>query len=547
METEAEDVSPMGKAGAQTPSREEYVLRNLLERAAAAHPDKTFMRFADGRSYTYAETLMLVRRTAAALQRLGVRQGDHVASLLPNDLDALRLFLATNYIGAVFVPMNTAYKGSVLQHVLDLSDARLLVLHADLAPRLSELGLSIGTAVILGGDAAMPSGIRCLGSEALLSDSAEVAPLARPIEPWDTLCITFTSGTTGPAKAVMSSYAQYHALGSRAASRFIQADDRYLLSTPLFHISSTARVYAMLLAGGSVAVVGAFRTDGFWDLVRETRSTTVTLMGAMATFLLHQPPGPDDRSHGCRTVAMLPMIDNARAFADRFAVGVYTFYNMTETSRPIVSDLNPENLASCGTVRPGVEVRIVDDNDIEVPEGEIGELVVRTDAPWTMSHGYYRDPENTAKAWRNGWFHTGDSFRRDQHGNYYFVDRLRDTIRRRGENISSFQVESEVAAHPAIREVAAYPVPSEHGESEVMIAVSAKAGEHITASDLIHFLIPRMPYFMVPRFVRMMDDLPKTPTQKIEKHLLRRSGLTEDTFDREKAGIRLKRERIGAQ
>ncbi len=529
------------------PPMESCVLRTMLERGAANHPERIFVRFAGGHELSYGQVLKLVRQTAAALQKLGVKQGEHVVSWLPNDLDALRLFLAANYIGAVFVPVNTAYKGSALEHVLNLSDARLIVLHADLAERLAGLTLlAAKVAVLLGGEAELPRGIDRYGAEALIADEAALKPLERPIEPWDTLCITFTSGTTGPAKAVMSSYTQYHALSTGAASQFISAEDRYLISTPLFHISSTARVYAMLLVGGSISIVGPFRTEGFWDVVCETKSTTVTLMGAMATFLLQKTPSPADRTHGCRSVAMLPMIDNVAEFIERFGVDVYTFYNMTETSRPIVSELNPSNPKSCGRVRDGIEVRLVDENDIEVAEGEIGELIIRADSPWTMSHGYYRDAESTAKAWRNGWFHTGDGFRRDAAGNYYFVDRLKDSIRRRGENISSFQVESEVAAHSKVREVAAFPVPSEHGESEVMIAISLGPGAALAPAELIEFLVPRMPYFMVPRFVRILDDLPKTPTQKIEKHILRTAGLTVDTFDREKSGIKLRREKIGA-
>lgn len=243
---------------------------------------------------------------------------------------------------------------------------------------------------------------------------------------------------------------------------------------------------------------------------------------------------------------MLPMIDNPSAFVERFGADVYTFYNMTETSRPIVSDLNPSKPDSCGKLRPGVEVRLVDENDCEVPTGEVGELIVRTDAPWAMSHGYHRDEKTTAKAWRNGWFHTGDGFRMDHEGNFYFVDRLKDSIRRRGENISSFQVESEVGAHPAVREVAAFPVPSEHGESEVMVAISVKHGHELDPAELVGFLIPRMPYFAVPRFIRLLDDLPKTPTQKVQKHLLKSDGVVPGTFDREKLGIKIKREKLQA-
>lgn len=531
---------------ARVPGPDDCVIRPMLDRLAKEQPGKTFIQFRNGRSVTYAELHGMVLQTAAGLQRLGVRQGDHVASWLPNDLDALRLFLAVCYLGGTFVPINTALRGASLEHVVNLSDARIIVLHADLADRLQGLRLDrLEAAVILGGEASLPEPVRAYGPESLLPDDAVLQTLDRPIEPRDTVCITFTSGTTGPSKAVMSSYLQYFALSTGSASRFISSEDRYLISTPLFHISSTARVYAMLLVGGSIGMVGAFRTDDFWDAVRETGSTTVTLMGTMATFLLKRPPAPKDRKHGLRTAAMLPMIDDPQAFRERFGVDVYTFYNMTETSRPIVSELNPTVPGSCGRRRAGVEVRLVDEHDVEVPVGEVGELTIRADMPYSMSHGYYKAPEETAKAWRNGWFHTGDAFRRDIDGNFFFVDRLKDCIRRRGENISSFQVESEVGAHPAVREVAAYPVPSEFGESEVMVAVSLVEGQQVSPEQLVEFLVPRMPYFMVPRFIRFMDHLPLTPTQKIQKHELQQVGVVEGTFDREKAGLKVRRERIG--
>lgn len=525
-------------------NRQTCVIRYMLDRLAQDRPNKIFVKMSDGSELTFAELHKLVTSTAAGLQQLGVKQGDSVLSWLPNDRDALRVYLAVAYLGAVFVPINTAYRGASLEHVVNLSDAKLIILHAELAERLIGLSLStLSRAVMLGGDGKLPDGVEGLGRDSLASKQP-LTPLERPVEPWDTVCITFTSGTTGLSKAVLSSYLQYFALSDPSASKFIAEDDRYLISTPLFHVSSTARVYAMLLVGGSIAMVNAFRTEDFWDVVKKTGSTTVTLMGTMAAFLMQRPPHPSDRNHGLRTVAMLPMIDDPAAFVERFGAHVYTFYNMTETSRPIVSNLNPSTPGSCGKLRPGVEVRLVDENDCEVHAGEVGELIVRTDAPWAMSHGYHRDEKATAKAWRNGWFHTGDGFRMDHEGNFYFVDRLKDSIRRRGENISSFQVESEVGAHPAVREVAAFPVPSEHGESEVMVAISVRPGHELDPVELIGFLIPRMPYFAVPRFIRLLDDLPKTPTQKVQKHLLKSDGIVPGTFDREEMGIKIKREKL---
>jgi len=301
----------------------------------------------------------------------------------------------------------------------------------------------------------------------------------------------------------------------------------------------------MLARGGSVAIVEQFSTDRFWEVVRKTESTVLFLLGVMATFLMKRPPSPDDRRHKVRCAFMVPLTDDAPAFKERFNIDIYTIFNMTEISSPIVSEPNPTKRGTCGRARPGVEVRLVDDHDCEVPTGTVGEMLVRTDRPWGMNSGYNGNPEATAKAWANGWFHTGDAFRRDEDGYFYFVDRMKDAIRRRGENISSFEVETEVCAHPDVREAAAIGVPSELSEDDVMIVVAAVPGRSIDHVGLANFLLKRMPYFMVPRYIRIVDELPKTPSAKVLKADLRRAGVTGDTWDREAAGLRARRETLG--
>jgi crotonobetaine/carnitine-CoA ligase len=210
---------------------------------------------------------------------------------------------------------------------------------------------------------------------------------------------------------------------------------------------------------------------------------------------------------------------------------------MTELATPIVSPANPRVLGTCGRPRPGVEARVVDEHDIECAPDEIGELILRTSRPWEITQGYFRDPEATVRAWRNGWFHTGDAFRRDADGNFFFVDRRKDAIRRRGENISSFEVESEASAHAAVQDAAAIPVPSEFGEDEVMLVLTLVPGANIDPLELLRFLEPRMAHFMLPRYIRVIAAMPKTPTSKIEKHRLRAEGVTVDTWDREAHGV----------
>ena len=316
---------------------------------------------------------------------------------------------------------------------------------------------------------------------------------------------------------------------------------------PTFHLGGCGILNFLLMPRGPIAIVESFDTGQFHQLLREPSSTSVTLLGVMASFLAKQAPAPTDRGHGLRTAILVPLADAAPAFSARFGCDIYSGYNMTEISTPLMTDVNPSPISSCGRPRKGVETRLVDENDCEVAPGAIGELILRADRPWALNHGYLGNADATARAWRNGWFHTGDAFRTDEHGNYFFVDRMKDAIRRRGENISSFEVENEVCAHHAIKEAAAVAVPSEHGEDEVLVAISLAPGAELDPADLIGFLIPRMAHFMVPRYVRIVDLLPRTPTQKIEKHLIRAEGIVPGTFDREKAGISVRRERIGAR
>ncbi len=530
----------------RVPAPEDCVLRPLLERRAAEMPDRVFARFADGSAWTYRQTRDAARRAALGFQRLGVQHGDTVLSWLPNGPDALRVWFGLNYLGAVYVPVNLAYRGRILQHVVENADARILVTHPQLVPRLASIGRARLTEVILlGGDPTGElDGVRFHDATALAPDDSAPPPLTRDIRPWDLQTVIYTSGTTGPSKGVMSTYVHLHSMGAASFS-YIGADDRCMVNLPLFHVGGTACAYVMLVKGGSIALVDAFDTTRFWSTVRETGTTTVVLLGVMASFLVKQPPTPQDREHSLRTAIMVPLCEDAEAFSRRFGCDIYTMFNMTEVSTPILSGKNPSPLGTCGTPRPGVEVRLVDENDCEVAPGTVGELIVRTDAPWTMNHGYFRNPEATARAWRNGWFHTGDAFRTDADGHYFFVDRIKDAIRRRGENISSFEVETEVCAHPAVKEAAAVAVPSEHAEDEVLVAVSLVEGASLDPAELIRFLLPRMAHFMVPRYVRVVPELPKTPTQKVQKHLVRSEGVTADTWDRVAAGIEVKRERIG--
>jgi crotonobetaine/carnitine-CoA ligase len=414
-------------------------------------------------------------------------------------------------------------------------------------PRLE--GLSLGrlkTVVCVGGDVPpAPRGLDLLGEGALLGDAALLDDSAA-VDHWDIQSIIYTSGTTGASKGVLSPYLQVYTT-AMVVYGYMRDGESILVNLPMFHVGGTSSTYAALIRGGSIYLVDGFSTAKFWDQVRAGECvTTCGLIGVMAAFLAKSEPRPDDADNPLRCLTMFPIEEFTVRFAQRFGFDYVTGFNMTEVSAPLITDLNTRAFGSCGRPRTGVQVRLVDEHDVEVPRGAIGQMIVRSDAPWTMNAGYNGQPEATAAAWRNGWFHTGDLFRQDDGGDFFFVDRIKDTIRRRGENISSFEVESAVAQFPDVDEVVAIGVASEIAEQEVMVVVKPKPGRELDPRALTEFLLPRLAYFMVPRYIRIVSDIPKTETNKTRKVVFRDQGVTPDTWDRERAGIRLRRDKLGA-
>lgn len=531
------------------PAPDECVLPLVLDRFAAQSPERTFAVFADGTRWNYAQTREQALTLAGGLSRLGVQQGDKVLIWLPNAQLALRSWFGTNYLGAVSVAINTAYRGQILEHVVCNSDAKVAICHGDLVERLLELDHPGDLDIVITDHEKVASlspafaqrGISLESYDCL--NSTPLTEVACSLKPWDLQSICYTSGTTGPSKGVLSSYLHLHSMGWHCTDG-VTSEDRYLINLPLFHVGGTLFVTGALARGASIAVMGPFATDTFFSVCRQLQATQCLLLGAMAGFLARSDPSEDDRNHPMRRAMVIPLAEDARALSQRFGFDVVTLFNMTEVSAPLISDVNPGVRGTCGRLRAGIEARLVDDNDCEVPVGEAGELIVRADCPWVLSHGYYKMPEATARAWRNGWFHTGDIFRVDEQGNYFFVDRTKDAIRRRGENISSFEVEEQVLNYRDVLEAAVVGVDSELGEQDVMAVVVPKPGRSIDPADLVRYLSKQLPYFMVPRYVRTVAALPKTPTSKVEKHNLRRDGVTADTWDREDVGLRIKGEKF---
>jgi carnitine-CoA ligase len=517
--------------GVALPAARDCVLAAMLDKHACERPDGVAALFEDGTTWTWARARAEVRVTAGALRRLGVREGDLVGMWLPNGRPAVRVWWAVNWLGATLVPIDTAYRGDLLEHILDDSGVRLLVAHGDLVPRLADIGpTKIETLVRVGGSSTV-DGVATHDERLLWTDpDPVVAPADR--RPWDTQAVVYTAGTTGPSKGVLVSYFQAYE-SMRAGYGHLTGRDRLLVDLPLFRTRGIGGAQTALLTGGSFALVDGAGTSTFWDVLRRTGSTSAVLTGATADALLAEPVRDTDTDNPLRTVLVVPSAVHAAEFSRRFGCAVHTAYDTTETSSPLVAGPRHTPVGSCGRVRPGIRARLVDEHDQDVPEGQLGELILRADLPWTMTEGYLNNPAATAHAWRNGWFHTGDAFRRDTDGYYFFADRIQDAIRRRGENISSRELEAVVSTHGAVREAAAVAVPGPVGEDDVLVVVSTVEGRRLDPAELLTYLVPRLPQHLVPRYVRLVADLPRTPTAKVRKHLLRAEGVTADTYDRE--------------
>ena len=522
------------------------VLPCILEAQAKHLRDRPLVVFDGGDTWSYADTWDIARGTAAALQALGVKRGDRVLLWLHDGPVTVRLMLGLVVLGAIYTPVNPDYRGAILEHVIALADAKLMIADHTLLGRLK--GMTTGalrTVVTVGGHTGGDAGVAVLREDVLEPLAPErFVPPTDPIEPWDVHSIFFTSGTTGPSKAVPSTHLHIYQMAMDGL-HFLDESDRYASPSTFFHIAGPYVFWGIPPRGASVAMIGTFRTRTFWEQIRRTKTTATILIGAMADFLLKAPPQADERRTALRKVLQQPLTHDPAAFAERFGVEIYTQFDMTEVGPPIVS----ESLAStsrpgkgyCGKAHPGFELRLLDDNDREVPDGTAGVLALRCGVPWVIAPGYFRMPEATEAAWRNGWFHTGDVMRRDSQGNYYYVDRVKDVIRRRGENISSYEVEVAVLSHPAVSAVAAYAVDLDVGEGEVMVAVETMDGTGIDPGALYGFLHERLPRFMVPRYVRFVHPLPRSVTDKINKAQLRGEGVTPDTWDRIESGFDARR------
>jgi carnitine-CoA ligase len=532
------------------PSRAECVIADLLEAQAGERPEHPFVVFPD-ETWTFAQAASRAWELAAGLIAEQVVPGECVSVWCPTRPELVQTWFGINAAGAIYAPVNLAARGSFLEHALNLAKPRVLIAHAGLIERLQGLDVpSLELVVSIGGKPEGEIPWRLIEFEQLLAPAGTPRPaLETPTEPWDDFALVYTSGTTGPSKGVRLSYASHRLYADSLVWPEIGADDRFMVSVPLSHVGGTSLSYAMLQRGGTVVLPGGFSAREFWNDVRRYQATATFVIHGMVSFLLGQPPADDDTDNPLRFVYMGPLT-RVQEFATRFGVKIWTGFGMTELPTALRSGLNPTSETAVGRpFNPDFECRLVDEHDLPVPDGTPGELIVRHKLPWVINSGYKDMPEATASAWRNGWFHTGDQMVVDEHGDWAFVDRAKDAIRRRGENISSYEVEAEVLSHPDVDQVAAIAVPTPEmeesaGDEEVKVVIVPVDGRTVDPIALTEYLVPRMPRHMVPRFIEVVDELPRTPSFKVKKADLRADGITPGTWDREKAGMRLRGEKL---
>jgi crotonobetaine/carnitine-CoA ligase len=528
----------------------------VVREAARELPDKDWIVTNHARA-CFADVDALSNRIARGLIGLGMQAGDRLVTMLPDSITQIAIWLACAKLGVLEVPINTAYRGDILRHVVGDCGAHVAVIATRFAPRFAELEAcppelrhlvlmpdseDPGAAGIGGGRI---TGLETVSLEVVLSENA--SDIGDPPAERDIMAIMYTSGTTGRSKGVMVTHAHAYeyALAITTALQLDAGDIYYSSGLPLFHIAGRWGVaLAAAIAGATVAIPAQFSARNYWSDVRGFGASATFLLGAMANFLQRQPMQAEDRENPLRKVLMCPLLADLAVFAERFGVAVATAYGSTEANAPVIMPLGApvSDHQIVGQVRGDrFELMVADETDNPVAPGVLGEIMVRSKQPWILMQGYWNQPEATTRAWRNLWLHTGDAGRLDADGNVYFVDRLQDTIRRRGENISSMEVEGILSQHPAIAECAVFPVASENTEQDVMAALVLKPEERPDPEGLIRWLEVRMPSFMIPRYLDFVAHLPKTPTGKITKAALRDGGVTATTWDRERAGIRLAR------
>jgi crotonobetaine/carnitine-CoA ligase len=519
-------------------------IREVIEAAVERDPDKVYLICGEQR-VTYREFDRQINRAANGFLKLGIRKGERVALMLRNRPEFLHAWFGLNKIGASMVPINTAFRSREAHYVIDHSESRFLLADARyldvLRPILPECPRLEATIVL---DEPQSSNLQTYAE--LVADASEhLAPTALSQD--DEASVLYTSGTTGNPKGCVEPHS-YYIIGGHVYRRALglTADDRVLTPLPLFHMNpQILSTMGTLMSGGSLVLVDRFHPSTWWDEVRRTKPTVFHYLGVMPAMLIGLPERADDAEQPARLgVGAGVGADVHERFERRFNCKLLEVFGMTEVGLNFCCP--PQGERKIGRrcfckVFPEYEARVVDDRGNDAPIGQPGELVLRGSNPARRRLGFMREylknPEATEQAWRDGWFHTGDTVQRDAEGYFYFVDRRKDLIRRSGENISSSEVEAVIRSHPKVVDAAVIPVPDPIREEEVKAYVILQPGESAQtcpAQQLLEWCAERLAYFKVPRYVEYRDDFPRTPTEKVQKQALKteRDDLTAGCYDR---------------
>ena len=519
-----------------------------LDRAVAAHPERVLFDFG-GELTTYGEFDQLSTRLAHSLAALGLKAGETILTMLDNNIDAVTGWIAANKLCAVSVPVNTALRGEFLRHQIADARAGIVICEADYVERIAQVAEGLPEVTLILYRGALASRPACPVRIAPLEEyrGGCPEPIATKPSPSDLACIVYTSGTTGPSKGCMLSY-NYMCNLARLQLRAGPATDKDVTITPLplFHMNAMCvGVLSNIMVGARVAIVPRFSVSNFWPEVERSGATIASILGGMGGLLSQAPDS--EAMQRCvgqiHTVRGNPFTEETKQiWRERFGARQVggNGYGLTEAS--VITSLAVGEYAapgSSGKRIPDFDVRIVDDLDRELPANTPGEIVVRPLRPDIMFMGYWGRPADTMKVMRNMWFHSGDIGRFDEEGFFYFVDRKKDYLRRRGENISSFEMESAFAIHPDIEEVAVHAVPSERGEDDVKVTAILKPGCTLQPEALFHWAVDAVPYYALPRYIEFRDAMPKNPQGRVLKYQLREEGCTATTWDLERTDIKV--------
>lgn len=534
--------------GQFSPGKRDTVL-HMLERAVAEAGDSIFLNI-QGEMITFREQDARATRFAHELAKLGVTKGDTIVSLCDTHSDLITIWLGVHKLGAIWVPINLAYRHEFLRHQINDTGAQLIICDAAYLERITELGERLPHAkrvLVRGLDNTPPKGpLRISRFEDYRGSNDTPIPI--PVQPQDLACLIYTSGTTGPSKGCMISH-NYMAMQGRQQIRALDPKPGEVVFCPLpmFHSTAINAALGALTNYHTVALWPRFSLSTFWEDIEASKASYGVLMASIFQLVANSPDSPAmERCKGqLKMVIGVPITPEVRKiWKDRFGVPVASSwaYGQTENSRltmALPTDTPPE--ASAGRAADEFEVMIFNENDEPVAPGEIGQIVCRPRYANVMFEGYWNRPEATATVWKNLWMHTGDLGRIDENGWLYFADRAKDYLRSRGENISSFEVESAFANHPAVAEVAVHAIGAQTGEDEIKATIVLRRDIVIVHRELCLWSIENLPYFAVPRYLEFRHELPKNPTGRVLKYQLRDEGVTSETWDRASEGIEVRR------